>query len=422
MQQFRAEVCIIILVAGLLFFVPVGVASEATPVPDLKWPRPRIVVAISRSLAESPAIQGDVAYTVQRSTSSWTEAADLRIDTVDSDLLSVSPKGIRGDGVSLITIASTAENVALFPKQAESPAAATRIFSDRRGNITEADIVLNPFVRFSTDGTFGTFDLEATITHEIGHLLGLDHSPAWGSVMFHAAGMSFGPAMHAGSREGLSETDAAAIRGIYGARSDDSACCGVLTGRVWGIPAALKKRSVSVWLEDIASGRLLAAGLVSDGGIYELKGLRKGTYRLRVAAEIGTNISAFAEESVQVSVGDISGRDIKLTPAKVSFSAYLFGTSPQIAALPGKIQPGGSSSIFIGGRGVDKHVAKVGISGVMEPFGSPDFRVSDYGDAVKVISFQIPDGLLTTPGEYSILLEDSTGVRRFLIGALVVVR
>ena len=97
---------------------------------------------------------------------------------------------MKGDGISLVTVAITPENLRLFPRQAASPAAVTRVFKDAVGNITEADIVLNPFVRFSTDGSFDTFDLQDTLTHEIGHLLGLYQSRVWASVLYERAALN----------------------------------------------------------------------------------------------------------------------------------------------------------------------------------------------------------------------------------------
>jgi hypothetical protein len=418
MQQFRVEVCTL-LVAGLLFFVPATRASELTQADRGKWPRSRILIAVSSSLINAPNIQGDTANTVQKSIADWSSAADVRIETVETEVQNVSPKGVRGDGVSLITAAPTAENVRLFPDQADSPAAATRIFTDRRGNITEADIVLNPFVKFSTDGTFGTYDLQSVLTHEIGHLLGLDHSPAWGSVMFAKTGASFGPTIFAGRRDSLPEADAASVRALFGAKADDDACCGVATGRITGVPLAKNER-VSVWIEELATGRLAAAATVSNDGVFELGGIREGAYRIRVAAEIGENQTASVEQSLQISVADLAVTDLKLVPAKVSFTADLFGTTPQIARLPGIVRSMGLQTIFIGGKDLDTNTARMGISGTDILIGSDALRVSKYSNSVKVISFDLPPGSPLSEGEYTLLIEDSNGVRRFLIGALVV--
>jgi hypothetical protein len=51
------------------------------------------------------------------------------------------------------------------------------------GQMLDADMLFNPSVAFSTDGT-GANDLQTVATHETGHFLGLDHSAVVRAVMF----------------------------------------------------------------------------------------------------------------------------------------------------------------------------------------------------------------------------------------------
>ena len=57
------------------------------------------------------------------------------------------------------------------------------------GQITDADILFNPAVTFTTNPTGSTdpaniFDLQTVATHEIGHFFGLDHSAVVRAIMF----------------------------------------------------------------------------------------------------------------------------------------------------------------------------------------------------------------------------------------------
>lgn len=53
------------------------------------------------------------------------------------------------------------------------------------GEIWDADIALNAFqFKFSTDGSSDSNDLQAVLTHEVGHWLGLDHSKDTNATMF----------------------------------------------------------------------------------------------------------------------------------------------------------------------------------------------------------------------------------------------
>ena len=222
---------ILILIALFLGCTWTVVATEgpvAAPVnvdtQRFRWKNNTIRVAVSSSLTRENSnikTDSDVMGAIQRSLNSWQDVADIEFKVDQSDRQSVSPSGFAGDGVSLITIAQTPENLIFFSKDADSASAKTRIFYNIKGFITEADIVLkNAYGQFSTDGTFGTYDLESALTHEIGHLLGLRHSGVLGAMLdnFGKIGV-FGIRDY--SPRSLSASDVAAIRELYGPKADD---------------------------------------------------------------------------------------------------------------------------------------------------------------------------------------------------------
>src|SRR6185369_11273346 len=216
-----------ILVAALVVGVLADAAVAATS--KYRWRKGPITVTVSSSLTSNVAnipVNADVNGVVERCVFAWQQAAPVMFRRVSSPDQNVSPAGDHGDGISLITIAATPENLALFPQGLDDATARTRVFYDARGFITEADIVLNPYLQFSTDGTFGTFDLESTLTHELGHLLGLGHSPVLAASMSDNYGKNGIFNLPAFSARTLAADDIASVRSLYGPLDVDDNCCG----------------------------------------------------------------------------------------------------------------------------------------------------------------------------------------------------
>lgn len=104
---------------------------------------------------------------------------------------------------------------------------------DLAGEILDADIEVNGFnFSFSVSDIAPRtrFDLRNTLTHEVGHLLGFDHTPVTEATMFASAppGETSKRDLHPDDIDGLCDVYAA----IYSERSpDDPQACSALPGR-----------------------------------------------------------------------------------------------------------------------------------------------------------------------------------------------
>lgn len=414
MRSSRPLFLLLTLLAVVLGLPSVMLGSEVgSGTGGAKW-KGKIVVALSRFFGSASNIRGDAAEALRRSISLWTGSANVEVVLERSNLTSISPKGPRGDGVSLITAAFTPENARLFPNQMNSPAAVTRVFTDARGSITEADIVLNPFVTFSTDGSFDSFDLQDTLTHEIGHLLGLGHSLVWASMMFDRAPRSLGPASYPGSRDLLPRVDAAAIRALYGPLQEDLTCCASIYGRLAG---AEQNSRTLVWVEEATTGRLVAAGPVEGDNSYRIEGLPQGDYNVVAFAQGPRGSVSSASSTVSVGVYDDIRNDVRLGRKGSGADVESLGTSMQLSRLPVRVSKL-SSSFLVGLKpGVGPMMLRLSGTDWLE---SRSFGLFEQNPSVKVLSFQLPAPEELPSGEYSLLIEDDAGVRTFVPGAVII--
>jgi predicted Zn-dependent protease/lipoprotein-anchoring transpeptidase ErfK/SrfK len=414
---------------------------------QIKWPDNKISLSFSSSLYTPPAnvkAGSDVIGALRRALASWAEAADVEFEESWSKEQSISAAGNKGDGVSLITIADTAENIAPFVGASSDMSGRTRVFFTGTGRITEADIVLNPYQQFSTDGTSGTYDLQATFVHEIGHLLGLEHSSVVGATMQPRQGRNgiyglptFGPRT-------LSLDDVAGVSAIYGVRLETATARGSVAGTVSynnGAPAY----GASVWAEESSTGRIVASGITLANGMFQIDNLTPGVYGLKVealdgvvlASEIASQRGAYAnlatsqgspfrtQDIGRVTIlaertaklnAQLSDRPSQLNPTLIGFNA-------QLSTLAVIVAPGRTYTVFVGGDGVTtKQLVPGGIS-IASPYltVNPSSIVQQkYGAGINVISFDVIVNDNAPSGEYSVRLESQTGEVAYIVGGLSV--
>lgn len=396
--------------------------ADAGETKRLHWKNGIIPIALSNSLTQENLnikADTDVLGAVRRSLETWEKAANIKFEVTTSSKLSISPSGRFGDGVSLITIAQTTDNLILFGSDSEAVSARTRIFYNGKGFITEADIVLNPYQRFSTDGSIGTFDLEATLTHEIGHLLGLEHSTIIGATMHAHQGKNGIYNLPGYSSRTLAEDDISGVRALYGAEISNQECCGIISGKI--LTAKTKEtKNFQVWAEDSETGRVAAGAVTNAEGNYFIEGLSNGEYTLYVQ-DFSERKNA-AEEIGKATV--VTGKTVNLT-SKIknkakNFDVRYIGFNGQLSELAVPVNSGNSYLIYIGGKNLDAENIEIG-------FNSPYFSATpgtitklDYGLELSVVSFEVKVIPGTPSGEYSFFVKNKDNEIDFVAGGLTV--
>lgn len=422
-KPFRIVVLLLMLLSASLAAEAFTVSYSGESVPaNLRWRSAVVQVAVSASLRnESSNIKSDsdVSGAVTRSIQTWKQVADIDIQLTESAKVNVSPAGA-GDGVSLITVAQTPENLLLFAKDPGLVSALTRVFFNKRGQITEADIVLNPYQQFSTDGTLGTFDLESVLTHEFGHLLGLEHSALLGSAMHENYGRNGVYGLQNFSSRALAAEDIAAIRTLYGPRDGQMDCCGRLAGKVL-LANGKPSRNAEVWIEDAETGGVEGTVLTATDGAFHFAGIPSGTYRIfsrKLADKSGFPAQLIGEVSLRT--GETNAVTKRTDAGKSDFEISNLGFNGQLSELAVPLNAGRSYVIYLGGKNLDPKKISLGFNSPYLSVVPGTLTAHDYGDEISVVSVELRVDPQTPNGEYSVFAESAKRVRSYVVGGLKV--
>ena len=449
----KAPGIVILLVAVTAALVPSAASSsfesleasreslEASWPGAHRWVRNPLIVSFSSSLSSPPPNikpGSDVLGALRRAFQSWTTAADVQFFEAASSAEMMSPPA-EGDGVNLISISNA--NASLF-ESSDAPAR-TRVFHDSGGAIVEADIALNPATQFSTDGTVGTYDLESTFAHEIGHLLGLEHSAVIGATMQPRQARNGTYDRPAFSQRTLSDDDVTQARSLYGPAGAS------IAGRVVTNTSARARAifGAHFFAEDVASGRVVASSVSSASGQYRIEGLRAGVYRVFAQPLVGpvtaTDMGASgrtagltettpafrsfvaSNSTPSLSLNVSSNANLKLSFLVVSappaLTPRLIGMNSELSTAPLPLRAGQTFTIYVAGEGFDD-VSLEGIS-----FSSANIRLIPgslreiaFDVTYPVIAFEAAVDGRIQPGDYTIRLQSRSGELAFLPGAITI--
>lgn len=409
-----------------------------------RWLARPIIVAFSSSFSSpQPNIKAgsDVMGAARRALESWARIADIQFLETRSTAQTISPTNA-GDRINLITV--SADNAALFGSS-ENPGRA-RVFSDSGGAIVEADIALNPNQSFSSDGTPGTYDLESTFVHEVGHLLGLEHSAVISATMQPRQAQNGLYGLPAFTQRTLAEDDIAGARTLYGSQAGT----GSISGKLVATAVAGSSKPVfggHVFAEDALTGRLIAGSVTLASGEYRIASLEPGRYRLVgqsldgpvSSADIAVAGGSYAalldtlppfrsvlragpspSQSILVSSDATTSVGFFVSPNPApSVKPWLIGMNGELSTTVLPLEAGSTFTIYVAGEGLDRIPAS-GIS-ITSPFitvNQSSVTEEQFDTPFPVISFEVTVDPYAPAGDYSIRLQSSDGEYVYLAGAL----
>jgi uncharacterized protein (TIGR03437 family) len=244
----------------------------------------------------------------------------------------------------------------------------------KAGAIVDSDILLNPYFEFSTDHTANTKDLQGVITHEFGHMLGMNHSGVLGATMYPFAAsydrhLSADETAFAATTYPLATT-AATLATVSGTitLSGSPIAYGFVTlidqskGKVIGTLTS----ATGTFSFQVAPGSYIAYAepfnsLIGPSNIYSLATGNLGSTPVTTAFEPTFLGSTTSPTVITATAGATSTVNIAVTPGASALSALAYGVG--VAGQNGGIPTfnGGGAVSGTAGQSFDFAIAGTGI-------------------------------------------------------------
>lgn len=286
---------------------------------------------------------------------------------------------------------------------------------NRTGEITDAATVFNGFrYKWSVDGRSDAVDVQEVATHEIGHILGLAHTPIGGATMY--------PLTIAGRTQArsLAPDDEIAVSVSYPA-PNFSGTTGTLRGRVSDSSGAnvFGAHIVAVDL----NGNVKASALSQPDGIYSIQGLPPGNYTVYAEPLDPVNGAYFSRANLEgfyanANVNFLNSQDFQANITAGGTSTLDIAVTRGAPTMDGYLVRGPESTFFfnLGAQTVQGQInATIGVGGIGLPQNGSPLNVSGSGITINRTFFTSFDGLPAVMAEITVSPTAIPGSRNIII-------
>lgn len=304
-----------------------------------------------------------------------------------------------------------------------------RQFNAVTGEITDAAVVFNGFsYQWAVDGRANAVDIQDVATHEIGHVIGLSHSPIGGATMY--------PRTTNGRTQNrvLASDDIIGASVIYPEPGFLNAT-GTIRGRV-SEPNGANIFGAHVVAVD-TNGNVTTSALSQPDGTYTMQGLSPGNYTVFAEpldplgpsffsrgdldafySNTTSTYSTSADVSVIVSAAGTAIRDFTLTRETPALGGYQVRgpESTDFLNISGQV-PQGASNVIVGvnGPGLPQSGTPLSISGGGVTIHRTFFTTTSIG--LPAVLAEISISPTAIPGARNLIVS-SGGQRAIVVGGL----